>query len=325
MSDLRTTYLGLRLKNPLVSSASPLARDLDTPKRLEEAGAAAIVMDSLFEEQVIKDLQSDGNASIAVTEEGESRSAEYLERLYHLKDELSIPVIASLNCDSTGAWVRFAAMFEEAGADALELNIYFMATDLEHTSVEVENRYVDIIRSVRESVRIPIAVKVSPYFSAFGNVAKRFDMAGVNGLVLFNRFFQPDIDLDTMTVQPGPVMSTRDNSRLPLRWIAVLSEKLECSLAASSGIHSSEEVLKLIACGADVAQMATVLLQRGPEYLATILRDLDSWLDRHGYSSLQRLKGSMSYGKVENPGDFERAHYIYGLTHYHGTERRSDD
>ena len=325
MSDLSTTYLGLRLRNPLVSAASPLARDLDTPKRLEEAGAAAIVMDSLFEEQVIQDLQSGESANDSLSDEGESRSAEYLERLYHLKEELSIPVIASLNCDSTGAWVRFAAMFEEAGADALELNIYFMATEMDRTSEDVEHRYIDIIRSVRESVRIPIAVKVSPYFSAFANVARQFDMAGVNGLVLFNRFFQPDIDLDTMTVQPGPVLSTRDNSRLPLRWIAILSEQLECSLAASSGIHSSQEVLKLIACGADVTQMATVLLQRGPGYLATILRNLDTWLERHGYAALHDLKGSMSYGMVENPADFERAHYIYGLTHYHGADGRVID
>jgi len=316
MPDLSTTYLGMRLKNPLVSAASPLARDLDTPKRLEDAGAAAIVMDSLFEEQVIQDMAALDEPH--VTDEEESRSAEYLERLYHLKEELSIPVIASLNCDSPGAWVRFAAMFEEAGADALELNIYFMAADTEMTSVDVEKRYVDIIRSVRETVRIPIAIKVSPYFSAFAHVARQFDTAGANGLVLFNRFFQPDIDLSRMKVRPGPILSTRDSSRLPLRWIAILSEQLQCSLAASSGIHSCQEVLKLVACGADVTQMATVLLQRGPAYLATILRDVEFWLERHDYKSLQDLHGTMSYSKVENSAEFERAHYIYGLTHYRG-------
>jgi dihydroorotate dehydrogenase (fumarate) len=318
MSDLSTMYLGIRLKNPLVSAASPLARDLDTPKRLEEAGIAAVVMDSLFEEQVIEDMAALDSPERPFTTEEESRSAEYLERLYHLKEELSVPVIASLNCDSTGAWVRFAAMFEEAGADALELNIYFMATDTSLTSLEVEKRYIDIIRSVRETVRIPIAVKVTPYFSAFAHVAREFDTAGANGLVLFNRFFQPDIDLNHMKVRPGPVLSTKDNSRLPLRWIAVLSEQLQCSLAASSGVHSSQEVLKLVACGADVAQMATILLQRGPGYVATILRDLEFWLDRHDYASLSALKGTMSYSKVVNSAEFERAHYIYGLTHYRG-------
>jgi dihydroorotate dehydrogenase (fumarate) len=315
--DLSTSYLGMKLKNPLVPSASPLARDLDTPRRLEDAGAAAIVMDSLFEEQVIQDMaELDAVSRSPIGAGEESRSAEYLERLYHLKEELSIPVIASLNCDSTGAWVRFAAMFEEAGADALELNIYFMATDMDMTSLEVEKRYVDIIRSVRESVSIPIAVKVSPYFSAFGNVARQFDSAGANGLVLFNRFFQPDIDLDSMTVSPGPVLSTKDSSRLPLRWIAILSDRLQCSLAASSGIHSSQEVLKLVLCGADVTQMATVLLRQGPGYLATILRDLEFWLERHEYPTLRELKGIMRYSNVENPAEFERAHYIYGLTHY---------
>lgn len=319
MPDLSMNYLGMRLRNPLVVAASPLSRDLDTPRRLEEAGAAALVMDSLFEEQVLRDMAAlDEPHRPSDEDEEESRSAEYLERLYHLKEELAIPVIASLNCDSAGAWVRFAAMFEEAGADALELNIYFMATNPELTSSEVEKRYIEIIRSVRESVRIPIAVKVTPYFSAFAHMARQFDAAGVNGLVLFNRFFQPDIDLDRMQVQPGPILSTTDNCRLPLRWIAVLRSQLRCSLAASSGIHSSKEVLKLVACGADVTQLATVLLQRGPGYLATILRDVGHWLERNDYGALADLQGTMGYTRVQNAAEFERAHYIRGLTHDRG-------
>ena len=321
MIDLATQYLGLKLKSPLVPSASPLTRDLDTPKRLEDAGAAAIVMDSLFEEQIVHDLRELAGAPhtpdpvAGPTPDEESRTAEYLERLYHLKEELAIPVIASLNCYTYGAWVRFAAMFEEAGADALELNIYFMAVDPDQTSAEVEERYVGIVKAVRESVHIPIAVKIGPYFTALANMARRFEAAGANGMVLFNRFFQPDIDLETLRVKPSPVLSTSLNCRLPLRWIAVLRDRVRMSLAASSGVHTGAEVAKLLLAGADVTQMATVLLQHGPEQLEAIQKQLEQWMELREYDSVDQVRGVVSYGSVADPGDFERAQYIHGLAH----------
>jgi dihydroorotate dehydrogenase (fumarate) len=258
MTDLSTTYLGITLRNPLVPSASPLSRDLDTPRRLEENGASAIVMESLFEEEIVHDqhelhwhteLGTESFAeSLSYLPEHDSYEMfgeDYLERLYQLKKALEIPVIASLNGATTGGWTRFAEMFQEAGADAIELNIYFLATDAKQTSQEVEQRYVDILTAVRESVTIPVAVKLGPFFSAFANMARRLDDAGADGLVLFNRFYQPDIDLEEMSLEPNVLLSTPQAMRLPLRWIAILRDQVKASLASTSGIHNGEDAARV--------------------------------------------------------------------------------
>ncbi|UCE04172.1 MAG: dihydroorotate dehydrogenase-like protein [Candidatus Latescibacterota bacterium] len=327
--DLSTTYLGITLRNPLVPAASPLSRDLDTPRRLEENGAAAIVMQSLFEEEIVHDqhelhwhteLGTESFAeSLSYLPEHDSYEMfgeDYLERLYQLKKALEIPVIASLNGATTGGWTRFAEMFQEAGADAIELNIYFLATEAKQTSQEVEQRYVDILTAVRESVTIPVAVKLGPFFSAFANMARRLDDAGADGLVLFNRFYQPDIDLEEMSLEPNVLLSTPQAMRLPLRWIAILRDQVKASLAATSGIHTGRDVIKMLLAGADIAQIASVLLMNGPKHLKTLLAYLRSWMEEREYASVEQLKGSMSYSNVPNPGEFERANYMRALKSY---------
>jgi dihydroorotate dehydrogenase (fumarate) len=329
MTDLSTTYLGITLRNPLVPSASPLSRDLDTPRRLEENGASAIVMESLFEEEIVHDqhelhwhteLGTESFAeSLSYLPEHDSYEMfgeDYLERLYQLKKALEIPVIASLNGATTGGWTRFAEMFQEAGADAIELNIYFLATDAKQTSQEVEQRYVDILTAVRESVTIPVAVKLGPFFSAFANMARRLDDAGADGLVLFNRFYQPDIDLEEMSLEPNVLLSTPQAMRLPLRWIAILRDQVKASLAGTSGIHTGRDVIKMLLAGADIAQIASVLLMNGPKHLKTLLAYLRSWMEEREYASVEQLKGSMSYSNVPNPGEFERANYMRALKSY---------
>ena len=326
MIDLSTTYLGLKLRNPLVPSASPLSRDLETPRRLEEAGAAAIVLESLFEEEILHDQHELHWHTAQMTEVfAESLSwlpehdryevygEDYLERLYQLKKTLGIPVIASLNGATRGGWTRFAAMFQEAGADAIELNIYFLATDPGETGAEVEQRYLDILNAVRAAVTIPVAVKLSPFFSAFAHMARRLDQGGADGLVLFNRFYQPDIDLEDMSLGPNVLLSTPQAMRLPLRWIAILRDQVKASLAATSGIHTGQDVLKMLLVGADVTQMASALLLHGPQHLQSVLRYVESWMEEREYASVEQLKGSMSYANVPNPGDFERANYMRAL------------
>ena len=326
MTDLSTTYLGLKLRNPIVPSASPLTRNLDTPKRLEEAGAAAVVLESLFEEEILHD-QHELNwhteemtgvfaESLTYFPEHDRYSVygeEYLERLYQLKQALGIPVIASLNGSTRGGWTRFAEMFQQAGADAIELNIYFMAADPGETAAEVEQRYVDILAAVRASVTIPVAVKLGPFFSAFAHMARRLDEAGADGLVLFNRFYQPDIDLENMSLEPNVLLSTPQAMRLPLRWIAILRGQVRASLAATGGVHTGPDVIKMLLVGADVTQMASALLLHGPQHLKGVLHFVESWMEEREYASVEQLKGSMSYANVPNPGDFERANYMRAL------------
>jgi dihydroorotate dehydrogenase (fumarate) len=329
MTDLRTTYLGLELDNPLVPSASPLSRHLDTAKELEDAGAAALVVESLFEEQILAeqlDLHRHAEAGTQIFGEAltyfpsydrvVSSSEEYLAHIFRLKTSLGIPVIASLNGATPKGWMHYAGLLQEAGADAIELNVYFLASNPDESPAEVEARYFDILAAVRSAVTIPVAVKLGPFFSAFANFAKRLDAAGANGLVLFNRFYQPDLDLQAFSVVPNVLLSTPQAMRLPLRWIAILYGHLKANLAATSGIHTASDVAKMLLVGADVTQMASVLLHEGPEYLAIVLRDLEVWMQENEYESVSQMRGSMSLIHVDDPAAFERTNYMKALKSY---------
>ncbi len=327
--ELKTTYLGLKLKNPLVPSASPLSRNVDSMKRLEDGGAAAVVMYSLFEEQIVHEAEelehylAYGSHSHAEAidyfprpEEYNLGPDQYVELLHSAKQSLGIPVIGSLNGISTGGWLDYAKKLEQAGADALELNIYYIPTDPVLTSQEVEERYVNVLLAVKRVVRIPVAVKLSPYFSSFANVATRLDKAGANGLVLFNRFYQPDFDLEALEVTPNVMLSTSDAIRLPLRWIAILHGMVKTSLAGTSGVHSAEDVIKMIMAGADVTMMCSALLKHGPKHLATVLEGVNRWMVEHEYLSIEQMKGSMSQASVADPAAFERANYMKALNRF---------
>jgi dihydroorotate dehydrogenase (fumarate) len=327
--DLRTSYLGLRLENPVVPSASPLSSRSETLRRLEDAGAPCVVMQSLFEEQLDHDaLQVHG-----VLETGAGSFAEatgyfpeledyntgpdaYLRHLEASKRELTIPVIASLNGSSSGGWIRFAKLIQDAGADALELNVYLVAVDPDVTAEQVEDRYLELVAEVRAAVSIPMAVKIGPYFSSMANMARKLTGAGADGLVLFNRFLYPDIDLDELVVRPALHLSTRDELRLPLRWVAILRSRLAVSLAATSGIHAPEDVVKLLLAGADVTMVASTLLQHGPERLRVLIDGLETWLREHDYESVEQMKGSLCQVAAPDPGAFERANYMQALTSY---------
>ncbi len=322
--NLETTYLGLKLKSPLVPSASPMSSDISKVKRLEDAGAAAIVMYSLFEEQISKEnLALDHFTKIASESYAEALSyfpepeqyhnleaEDYLEHIGKLKEAVDIPVIASLNGVSEGGWISYAKKMQEAGADALELNVYYIAADPEMTSDKVEQMYINDLMAVKKSVSIPVSIKLGPYFSAFANMAKRLENAGADGLVLFNRFYQPDIDLETKEVSPSLELSNSFEKRLPLRWIAMLRPHLKCSLAATTGIHSAEDVIKMIMVGADVTQMASSLLREGCDKLFTITEEMKIWMEQNEYESVEDMKGAMSSASVADPTSFERANYI---------------
>jgi dihydroorotate dehydrogenase (fumarate) len=322
--NLESTYLGLRLKNPLVPSASPLSTDIHKVKELEDAGAAGIVMYSLFEEQITKENQAMDHF---LNTTGESyaealsyfpqpheyhnlHAEDYLEQIQKIKQAVDIPVIASLNGVSKGGWMSYAHQMQEAGADAIELNIYYIAADPTLTSDIVEQMYIDDIKSVKESVKIPVSVKLSPYFSAFANMAMRIEAAGADGLVLFNRFYQPDIDLDEMDVTPSLKLSSPFEKRLPLRWIGMLRPHLKGSLAATTGIHSAGDAIKMILAGADAVQMASVLLFKGPSAISEMLSEMAEWMEKKGYQSVDEMKGAMSSAAIADPGSFERANYI---------------
>ena len=324
--DLSTNYLGLKLRTPLVVSASPLSEDVDNIKRLSDAGAAAIVLYSLFEEQLRQDrlelnehLQN-GTDSFAEAlsyfpEPDEYRLGpeEYLKHIAAAKKAVNIPIIASLNASSNGGWTSYAKQIQQAGADALELNIYYIPTSLELTGTEVELTYLDILKAVKAEVTIPIAVKLSPFFSSFANMAKRLDQAGANGLVLFNRFYQPDIDLETLEVKPDILLSTPMAMRLPLRWIALLHGRINASLAATSGIHRASDVLKMLMAGADVTMLCSTLLRHGIPKITAIERDLIIWMKEHDYKSVRQLKGSISQENCAEPAAFERAQYMKAI------------
>jgi dihydroorotate dehydrogenase (fumarate) len=327
--DLRTTYLGLKLKNPLVASASPLSRTLDNMKRLEDSGASAIVMYSLFEEQIAHEAQEldhylqYGTESFAEALSYFPGSSDYnlgpesyVELLAKAKKALSIPVIGSLNGISVGGWVRYAKELQQAGADAIELNVYYIPTDPLLPSSDVEARYLEVLHAVKQAVSIPVAVKLSPYFSSMANMASRLVNAGADGLVMFNRFYQPDINLDQLEVVPEVNLSDSPDARLPMRWIAILYGRVKASLAATSGIHTAEDVLKVVMAGADVAMMCSALLKHGPDHLRQVLTNVREWMMEHEYVSIEQMKGSMSQKSVADPSAFERANYMKALNKY---------
>ena len=329
--DLSTRYLGLELTSPLVASASPLTGKLDSLKRLEDAGAAAVVLPSLFEEQLeheavevarILDFQSDSFAeSLSYFPELEDYNTgpdEYLALISEARQSLSIPVIASLNGVSMGGWTRYATEIEQAGACALELNIYNVPTDPDCDSNDVDKNYADLVTVIRDEVKIPLAVKIGPYFSSLPHLTSRLVDAGAGGFVLFNRYLEPDIDLETLEFTPELFLSRPEELRLSLRWIAILRDQLTASLAATSGIHEPTDVIKAILVGADITMLASSLLKNGPNHLKHLESDLTDWLEQHDYESVEQMKGSMSKQRSANPEGLERANYMKALTSYSG-------
>jgi dihydroorotate dehydrogenase (fumarate) len=323
MADLKTHYLGLELKNPLVPSSSPLSHSLDSARALEDAGAAAIVMHSLFEEKIEAEEENltrffhqqslghgEADSFHPVPANYESYQEKHLEQLLALKSALDIPIIASLNGTTPGGWTDYASELQSAGADALELNLYYIASDSEEDGRAVEDRYVATLEQIRQQVSIPITMKLSASFSALVNVAQRFELAGTQGLVLFNRFYQPDIDLETLEVVPTLEFSTSAESLMRIRWIAILFGRVGCSLAITGGIHRSEDIVKALLAGADVTHLCSVLLRYGPQHLKTLLEELNTWLDEHEYSSVQQLKGSISQQHAADPAAYSRANYV---------------
>lgn len=323
MPDLSTTYLGLPLRHPVVASAGPISHDLDGIRRLEDGGASAIVLFSLFEEQI----RWENEALAMVTALGADSTGEassyfppigdfvagpdaYLDLVSRARQAVDVPVIASLNGMTSSGWVEYARLLSEAGASAIELNVFYIPADLSATGRDVEHRYESIVSAVSKAVPIPVAVKLSPFFSAMGEMATRLVAAGARGLVLFNRFYQPDFDLDRMEVAPTLELSSPSEIRLPLLWLAVLHGRVHASLAATTGVHSSVEVAKYLLAGADVAMTTSALLQRGPGHLKTLVEGLKDWLDRKGFESVSQIKGSMSQRHVADPSAFERANYM---------------
>lgn len=322
--DLETTYLGLRLKNPIVPSASPLSRHISTLKRMEDAGAGAVVLYSLFEEEINQESQmldqflSQGantypELSAFFPEATSYRMVgpdAYLEHIHKAKKILDIPVIASLNGVSTGGWIDYARKIEEAGADALELNIYFLATNVDLPGSDIEQIYLDVLRDVRASIDIPIAMKISPYFSSLPNMAGKLVAAGADGLVLFNRFYHPDLDLEALDIVPKLILSDSRELRLPLRWIALLYGRVDADLALTTGVHTGTDALKGLAAGATVVMMASELLHNGVGRIGEILADVGTWLVQHEYSYLDQFRGSLSQINSSAPAAFERANYV---------------
>jgi dihydroorotate dehydrogenase (fumarate) len=329
--NLNTSYLGLSLRSPLViGAAAPLSEDLDTLKRLEDAGAAAIVMHSVFEEQIRQDLSelhqhleygTDSFAE-ALTYFPEPEifhvgAEHYLEHIRQAKESLAIPIIGSLNGSSLGGWVEYAQNIEQAGADAIELNIYWIPTDLDLSGAAVEAQYVEILKRVKSRVKIPVAVKLSPFFSSTANMVKQLDEAGVDGLVLFNRFYQPDIDIEALEVRPQLLLSTPQALRLPMHWIGILYGRVKADLAATSGIHNAQDVVRLLMAGASATQIVGALLRHGINHLRSIERDLEQWLAEREYESVAQLRGTMSQGNCPDPSQFERVQYMKVLQTYH--------
>jgi dihydroorotate dehydrogenase (fumarate) len=328
--DLSTTYLNLKLRTPLVVSASPLSEDIDNIKQMEEAGASAVVLYSLFEEQLRHerielakqlDLGTESFAeSLSYFPEPEQfhlGPEAYLKHIGRAKKAVRMPVIASLNAPNLpGTWTKYARSIEEAGADALELNIYSIPTNPDVSTDAIETSYLDIVAEVKSQVAIPVAVKLSPFFTNFANMAARLDKAGANGLVLFNRFYQPDIDLEALEVKPNILLSTPMAMRLPLRWIAILYGRLEASLAATSGIHRAADALKMLMAGADVTMLCSTLLRHGIRQIEVIEQELILWMKEHEYESVQQLKGSLSQKNCAAPGEFERAQYMRAISSY---------
>lgn len=332
--DLTTTYLGKRLRSPLVVSANPLSENLDNIRKMEDAGAGAVVFFSLYEEQLRQEelalhnhlLGGSESFAEALTYAPEPivyrlSSDAYLEHIHEAKQAVKIPIVGSLNGSTPGGWISFAKKIEEAGADALELNLYSIQTDPTVPAEEVERGYLETVKQVRESVKIPVAVKLSPFFSNIANIASRFAQVGVNGLVLFNRFYQPDIDLETRDVYPHVVLSTSNELRLPLRWIAILYHQVNLDLAATTGIHTGQDAIKAVMAGANVTMMASALLHNGIDHLRTVEQEMVQWMEENEYTSVEEMRGSVSQVHVENPGAFERAQYMRALSTYNVRSR----
>jgi dihydroorotate dehydrogenase (fumarate) len=329
MVDLSTEYLGLKLKNPLVPSSSPFSKDLDRAKLLEDAGASALVMYSLFEEQIEHESRhmdrflhqqsigfGEADSFHPMPDTISSHEDDYLDQLQRLKSSLEIPIIASLNGTTMGGWIEHARALEQAGADALELNVYYIAADAGESAEQVEGRYLEILTGLRDQVDIPIAMKLSPQFSALVDFVKKLEVAGASGVSIFNRFYQPDINLETLEVAPKLELSTSIESLLRIRWTAILHGQVGCSLAVTGGLHTSEDVLKALLAGADVAHLCSVLLKQGPEHLSSLLEEMTAWMEEFEYESVQQLKGSISRQHAIDPAAYERANYISVLDSY---------
>lgn len=323
MTDLATSYLGLALKSPLLVSSSPLTYELDNLKQLEAAGAGAIVLYSLFEEQIelaemgfsnyykqhVEELP-EALRHVANMKEYNQGAGSYLAHIYQAKHALSIPIIGSLNGYYSSGWTRYARLIEAAGADALELNIYYLPTKPHISGSEVEQMYIDLVRDVTASVRIPVSVKLSPYFSAMANIARRLVGAGAHGLVLFNRFYQPDFDIVNRAIIPSLDLSTSSELRLRLRWVALLARQIEADLAVTGGVHTAEDVVKGLMAGANVVMVASALIQNGIEYMTTLTNDLTAWLDAYAYKSVSDIRGVLSYAQIGDSAALERANYL---------------
>ncbi len=329
MPDLKTKYLGLELKNPLVASSGPFSKDVGQILKMEDAGVAAVVLHSLFEEQInleSNDLdrflsQETDSFAEALSYFPDMQSYNvgpegYLQHIRKVKEAVDIPVIASLNGVSTGGWIRYAKLMEEAGADGLELNVYYMPTDTELDSARIEQMYSDLVSHVKASVRIPVAVKLAPFFSSIPNMVKRLDAAGADGVVLFNRFYQPDFDLESLEVTPNLALSDSSELLLRLHWVAVLCGAVKADLAITGGVHTAEDVVKSMMAGAKVAMMTSALLRNGSDYPAKLLADLAGWMEQREYVSIAQMQGSMSKRSVAEPAAFERANYMKVLSSY---------
>lgn len=327
--DITTTYLGLKLKSPIVSSAGPLSEKISNIREMEDAGAGAVVLYSIFEEQIEhEELELDYRTSANTESFAEATSYfpepfdyklgpdEYLDHIRKAKEAVDIPIIASLNGKSIGGWTEYAKKMEQAGADALELNIYLLPTNVKKPGSEIEKTYIDIVKAVKSTVKIPIAVKMHPFFSSTSYMAKELCNAGADGLVMFNRFYQPDIDLETLDVVPNVILSTPMAMRLPLRWIAMMYGKVNADLAATSGIYTAEDVLKMVMAGAKVTQMLSSLLKFGVGHIADVTTNLIAWMEEKEYESIEQMRGSMSYMNVDDPAKFERANYMKVLHSY---------
>jgi dihydroorotate dehydrogenase (fumarate) len=329
MPDLTTNYLSLKLRNPLVASASPLSEKPETVKKLEAAGISAVVMYSLFEEQIIHEsLELDHYLNYGTESFAEALTYlpdlgryslgpdKYVDHIKRLKDAVQVPIIGSLNGVSTGGWIKYAKKIEEAGADALELNLYYLSFDPKQTSLEMEEVYVELVRDLRAEIKIPLAVKVSPFFTTMANILTRLAKAGADGLVLVNRVYQPDIDLEKLEIVPNVVLSTSAELRLPLRWVALLYGQLDVDFAITSGVHTAEDVLKSMMAGASVAMTASALLKHGPGRATEILDGMTRWMEEHQYESVTQMKGSLSAKGAHEPLALQRANYIKELNSF---------
>lgn len=327
--DLTTNYMGMSLKSPIVPSASPLSETIDNIKKMEDYGAGAVILYSLFEEQLkLEQIEMEHFTTAGASSYAESLSffpeaheyrlgpEEYLDHIRKAKETVGIPIIASLNGTTVGGWIDYAKKIEEAGADGIECNIYYIPTDPDLDGNKVELTYVNILQAVKNTVKIPVSIKLSPYFSSLSNIVKKLDNAGADALVLFNRFYQPDIDLDNLEVTPNVLLSHSSAMRLPMRWIAILKGKIKADLAATSGIHTGEDVIKMLMVGANIAQVCSSLLKSGLSHIKTMENQMKQWMVEHDYESVKQMLGSMSQMKVKDPSAFERANYMKALTKY---------